>query len=124
MTFNFKKLMMMGFMAFLLTASISAFAQDEKSHKKTPEEKAKMMTDKLKEKLALTDDQYTKVEAATVDFVTKKFSLKQAEDKTGIDDKMKSLQDEYNTTLKNILDDEQFKKFTEIESKNKEKGKS
>lgn len=120
---NLKKIAMMGFMAFFLTASVAAFAQDDKSQKKTPEEKAKMMTDKLKDKLSLTDEQYSKVEAATFDFISKKHALKEAEDKTGLDDKMKELQTEYHTTLQGILDEEQFKKFAEIESKNKEKEK-
>ncbi len=120
---SLKRIIMMGCMAFFLTASVTAFAQDDKSQKKTPEEKAKMMTNKLKDKLSLTDEQYSKVEAATFDFISKKHSLKEAEDKTGIDDKIKELESEYHTALQGILDEEQFKKFAEIESKNKDKDK-
>lgn len=111
-------------MALFLTTAVSAFAQDDKEQKKSPEEKAKMMTDKMKDKLGLTDEQYAKVEAANFDFVTKKFALKQADDKTGLDNKIKALKDEHNAALKGILDEEQFKKFTEMEDKMKEKDKS
>lgn len=115
---------MMGGMLFFLMASVSAFAQDrDKAQKKTPEEKARMMTEKMKDKLSLTDEQYSKVEAANLDFVTKKFALKQEGDKTGADDKIKSLQDEYNSSMREILNEEQYRKFTEMDSKMKDKSK-
>ncbi len=124
MKFNLKKMVMMVCMATFLTVSLSAIAQDDKSQAKTPEEKAKVMTEKMKSKLALNDEQAAKVETANFDFISKKFALKQADDKTGLDDKMKGLQDEYNAAMKGILNEEQFKKFTEMESKGKNKDKS
>lgn len=96
----------------LLTISIASFSQDKKQHK-TPEEKAQMMTDKMKTELSLNDDQAQKVHAANTDFINKTWELKKdgAANTQDGKDKIKPFKEEYHTALKAILTPEQFTKF-------------
>lgn len=56
--------------ALLIFASTSVFAQQQKQQR-TPEERATIATNKMKETLQLSDDQYVKVKAINLDYAKK-----------------------------------------------------
>jgi periplasmic protein CpxP/Spy len=115
------------FILAILTISVSSFAQDKDSKpKKTPEERATLITDKMKSSLNLTDDQYTKIYALNLQRIKERRALKEEKSKTDSDIKKK--RSEYMTSLKSILTDEQYqtlkKMREEKKSKNGQKDKS
>ncbi|MBC8034534.1 MAG: hypothetical protein H7Y03_10335, partial [Chitinophagaceae bacterium] len=59
-----------GLFILLMIAGISSFAQ-----KKTPEERARMVTDSMKTTLTLSDDQYQKAYNANLSFMSGAASL-------------------------------------------------
>lgn len=118
---NIKSVTVMGFMAVFMLISASLFAQDKSQHK-SPEERAKMMSDKMKTELTLTDEQYQKVQAINLDFSTKASAIKkEGGDKTSWMEKMKPLEDERTKSFKEVLTPDQFTKFESM--KNDMKGK-
>lgn len=124
---NVKSAVTMGFMAATMLVSASLFAQDKMQHK-TPEERAKMMSDKMKTELTLTDEQYQKVQAINLDFATKTKDIKkEGADKSTWAEKIKPLEEERTTALKGILTPEQFTRYEarkeEMKGKMKDKQK-
>ncbi|MFT3748872.1 MAG: hypothetical protein QM768_11165 [Agriterribacter sp.] len=118
-----KSAVTMGFMAVTLLISASVFAQDKMQHK-TPEEKAKMMSDKMKTTLTLTDEQYQKVQAINLDFATKTKDIKKdGTDKNSWIEKVKPLEEERTTALKGVLTPEQFTKYESLKEEMKGKMK-
>ncbi|MBN8785866.1 MAG: hypothetical protein J0I84_02120 [Terrimonas sp.] len=120
---NVKSVVTMGFMAVTLLISASVSAQDKMQHK-TPEEKAKMMSDKMKTALTLTDEQYQKVQAINLDFATKSKDIKKdGADRSAWMEKIKPLEEERNTALKGVLTPEQFTKYESLKEEMKGKMK-
>ena len=118
---NVKSIVAMAFIAAFMFVCAPTFAQG-KMQQKTPEERAKMMTDKMKTELTLTDDQYQKVQAINLDFATKSKDLrKDGADKGSWAEKMKPLDEERTTALKGVLTPDQFTKYESM--KNSMKGK-
>lgn len=120
---NLKPLVASACFAFLMMFSVAVSAQD-KQHK-NPEEKAKMMSDKMKTELTLTDEQYTKVQAINLDFATKASAIKkEGADKAAWGEKMKPIKEEHAKALKEVLTPEQFTKYESIkDDMKKEKNK-
>ena len=104
----------------LLTISVSSYAQDKDSKpKKTPEERATLITDKMKSSLNLTDDQYSKVYELNLQRIKERQALKEERSKTDSDIKKK--RSEYMTSLKSILTDEQYQTLKKIQKEKKSK---
>lgn len=84
---------------------------------KTPEERAKMLTDKMKEKLTLTDAQYQSVYDINLKYAQKSDELmKGSEDKQAKMQEFKSLQESKDKELKAVLTADQDKKYDEIKA--------
>ena len=94
-------------LAFLLLTSTSAFAQQQKQQR-TPEERATIATNKMKETLQLSDDQYVKVKAINLDYATKINERKTVKDKSALKDKMKNLDNQRMKSLKSVLTPDQY----------------
>lgn len=111
---NLKSVITTACFSFLMMCSVAVIAQDKSKHK-NPEEKAKMMSDKMKTELTLTDEQYQQVQAINLDFATKASAIKQeGADKAAWGEKMKPIKDEHAKALKGVLTPEQFTKYESI----------
>jgi hypothetical protein len=81
----------------------------------TPEQRAKMLTGKMKEKLALTDDQYKKVSDLNLTYAKKMDPIIHSDDSRLTKYRQsKSLLDEKDQKLKSILTSDQFKQYEAI----------
>lgn len=127
---NVKSIFTMAFISAIMLVCAPAFAQ-EKAQQKTPEEKAKMMSDKMKTELVLNDEQYQKVQEINLDFATKTKDIKkEGSDKSAWIEKIKPLEEERTTALKGVLTPEQFTKYESLKEamkgkmKDKQKDKS
>lgn len=103
------------FFLFILFISFQA-AQAQTNQPKqmmTAEQKADENVAKLKTELAMTDEQVPKVKAITVDKINKVTAAhkKNGADKNRLQAANKLIQDEYETSLKGILTEEQFNKY-------------
>ncbi len=81
----------------------------------TPEERAKMLTDRMNELLSLTADQKTKVEAINLDY-SKKLSEQMTAaggDRDAMRSKMQEMNTERDKKFKEILTADQFKKYSD-----------
>jgi Spy/CpxP family protein refolding chaperone len=106
-----------GLVVCLLISSVS-FAQDVKW---TLEERATMMSDKLKSSVQLTDEQYAKVYDVNVRYATKMQELrKQSGAKEDQKQAFKNLRKEQHDEINAILTSEQQVKYKELQ---KQKGK-
>ncbi|MCU0373577.1 MAG: DUF4890 domain-containing protein, partial [Ignavibacteria bacterium] len=104
----------------ILAISVSTFAQDVDSKpKKTPEERAALITDKMKSSLNLTDDQYSKVYELNLQRIKERRAFREEKSKTDSDIKKK--RSEYMTSLKSILTDEQYQTLKKIQKEKKSK---
>jgi len=102
------------FAIVLLTGA--AYSQDEKTesgkYKNTPEEQAKIITDKLNKHLDLTPEQYTKIKKLYTDNITYKRELK---DKDLISkSEVKAKQKEFREGIKSTLTDKQKDKMKNL----------
>jgi LAS superfamily LD-carboxypeptidase LdcB len=89
-----------------LAISVGSFAQDKDSKvNKTPEEKAKFRTEKLKTSLNLSDDQYSKVYNLNLQRVKDDKEFRESNSKLREDREKRST--EYKSSLNNILTDDQ-----------------
>jgi LAS superfamily LD-carboxypeptidase LdcB len=92
-------------LAFLVI-SVSSFAQDKDSKEnKTPEEKAKFRTEKLKTSLNLSDDQYSKVYNLNLQRVKDDKEFRESNSKLRDDREKRNT--EYKSSFNNILTDDQ-----------------
>ena len=123
---NVKTIAATACMALFMLVSVSSFSQN-KPHK-TPEEKAKMMSDKMKTGLALSDDQYQKVQTINLDFANKTSAVPKDGDKSAWMSKMKECDEARSKSLKEVLTADQFTKYEsmkkEMRGKMKEKEKA
>ena len=102
---------------------VSSYAQvDVKHSKKTPEEIARKIADKLQDELQLSDTQYDQVYEIFLKHITQvhadreKYGKEDSEErKNAIMDRRKNLKSE----LENVLSDEQMEKLKELRKKRK-----
>ena len=116
---------------FLLAASLSApavFAQNAnaKREHKSPEEKAKMKTERLDKQLDLTDEQEAKVEQIYLNSARKMAELKEqkGDDKKAMGQDFKVIKQATNEQLKAVLTPEQMAKKEKMEAERREKHKN
>jgi hypothetical protein len=98
--------------AFSLVSTVQASAQD---NKKEPEERARILTEKMKTELSLTDEQVPKVEAINLKYAKKNSEVRDGGG--GRLAKLKSLkasQEEKDKEMKGVLTEEQYKKYREM----------
>jgi len=89
-----------------LAISAGSFAQDKDSKvNKTPEEKAKFRTEKLKTSLNLSDDQYSKVYNLNLQRVKDEKEFRESNSKLREDREKRNT--EYKSSFNNILTDDQ-----------------
>ena len=103
------------FMSFLMLFSFSMFAQSA-----APGEAVKTMTDNMKTQLNLSDAQYQKVNSINQDFSSAAVKIKESgASRSAKLSKMKELDKRRDTSLKIVLNDEQFKMFKEHKKENR-----
>jgi methionine-rich copper-binding protein CopC len=108
--YNMRMTLQIGIITLLLFTGISAFAQ-QKVKRKTPEERAAIITSRMKISLNLSDDQYAKVKAVNLNFATKFDEIRMAGDKKNLMGKMKNLDSERMKSLKAVLTPDQYTKY-------------
>lgn len=106
--------------ALLMTTIVCA---QEKHHKMTAEERAKMKTERMAKQLTLTDAQVDKLNAINLEAVKKSDELRADTALTDEQRKaeMKSLHEAKRAELKKILTEEQLKQLKEDKCRNGEK---
>lgn len=124
-----KKTKSIALIIILLVFSVSIIGRAQENsktekqtkYKGTPEEQAKKITDKMKERLDLTDEQYNKVLKLQTDRIIYRRELQNKDliSKSEIRQK----REEFRNGMKSILTDEQLKKMKNY-SKTKHKRKS
>jgi len=98
---------------FLFFASNLSFSQ-EISNKKTPEERAQKITERMKTNLKLDESQSQKIYTLFLNHFNAVKTLKesnQGADKSAIKEKMKDNRKELKEGIRNTLTDEQFKQL-------------
>lgn len=101
----------------------SAQAQEKKPEsKKTPEEKAEMLTKKMTKELELTSEQQTKVSKVNLESAKEMDALKK--ELQAIKEKKKALKEKRDTDLKSILTPEQHQKYKELQAERRENMKA
>jgi hypothetical protein len=102
-------------LALIITAG-NLFAQSNDKPKKTPEERAKFRTDKMKENLNLSDEQYQSVYSMILSNIQERKNLREqyGTDKEGFKKAMKERRKTNKDQLKNILNDDQKAKLKEM----------
>lgn len=106
-------------LAVLILSAAPLYAQD-----KSNEERAKSLTENMKQNLSLNDDQYEKAYTINLAFVNKATQVRNSGG--GRLAKMRKLKDadgERDKMLKGVLNDEQYKKFKEQKSENRQEMK-
>ncbi len=82
---------------------------------KTPEQKSVDRTKWLEKQIAgLSADQVTKIQAAYLDYYKTMDQIKSSAEKTGKDKEIQTARDTRNNAFKQIMNDEQYKKYMEI----------
>lgn len=100
----------------IVSISSNVFAQQNQKSKKTPEEMATKMADRMKSNLSLSDDQYKQVYDLALtrskNRISNKEMYKSMDKETRKQTKMKH-REEFMTQLSGILNPDQMKKFQE-----------
>jgi len=107
----------------LVSISGNLFAQNEDRSKKTPEEKATKIADRMKQNLSLTDEQYKQVYSIFLTKVQNKMNNKEkykSMDKESRKQLKKQSKDEMRKQFENILNAEQLTKMKEMKEKHKQ----
>jgi hypothetical protein len=113
------KIMRVVFLALMTLPAQLIFAQD-----KTNEERAKALTQKMKENLSLKDDQYEKVYTINLAFVNKATQVKESSGgRLGKARKLKDADGERDKMMKGVLTEEQYKKYKEQKAENRKEMK-
>lgn len=106
-----KKQILTGLLAMLIC--LPAMAQKRGDYKdKSPEEKAKMMTERMTEKLKLNEDQQTAVYQAHLEVV-------QAQEKSK--DEKEALREAHDAKMKSILTEEQYAEYVALRDQRKKR---
>ena len=100
----------------ILTISFNGYAQ-EKEMKKTPEEKAKLTSERLKASLNLSEDQTAKVYELNLQKIKDHKEFIESKEKLNSD--MKKKNSEYKNSLSTILTEEQMKSMKEMHKERK-----
>lgn len=109
-----------GLLSLFLLIAGSSFAQDG-----SKEQKATALTDSMKTRLSLNDDQYRQVYAINLDFLTKVATVKEdGSGKMAKFKKLKSMDEERDVSLKKVLTEQQFKDFQVYKQENRKEMKS
>lgn len=124
---NIKLILFAVISAFLVVCAANLSAQVDGTYKgktpKTPEEKARIATDRMRMNLNLTDEQYSKIYNLYLDRFKSKQEKKNDAKKNK--EEKKSENREFIKNLKSILTEEQYNKLKEnkkeLMKKNKEK---
>ena len=118
-----KKLIMLLVSALILTTSVIAQEAESARKQLSPEEKARMMTKRLDQKLDLTDAQEAKVLELNLAHARKKAELKNntATDKSAKMEQMKAIRADIDRQLQSILTPEQWAKKQQMDAERKEK---
>jgi hypothetical protein len=106
-------------LAMVLLSATAVNAQD-----KSNEERAKTLTERMKENLTLNDDQYQKVYTINLAFVNKAGGVRDSGGgRLAKARKLKDADGERDKMLKGVLTDEQYKKYKEQKAKNRKEMK-
>jgi Spy/CpxP family protein refolding chaperone len=101
--------------SFISKAQDNTQAEDIPKYKCTPEEQAKKITEKMKGKLDLTDEQYSKILKLQTDRIT---YMRELRSKDLISrSEVKQKREEFRNGMKNILTDEQKNKIKMMKEK-------
>ena len=109
----------------LATLILSLTALTSFSQEKTPEERAKHLTEKMTKSLLLSTDQQAKVLTLNTGIAQKNDAIRKNVNmnKEQKQEAIKGNMDARKSNLKMILNEEQFKKFEKLEEKRKEEFK-
>lgn len=97
-----KKMMMILFIAAMTAVNVNAQEKKQDAPKKTPEERAELMTQRMTKELALSADQQVKI---------KELILKREKQKQEGMEKRKAEMEKIEAQFKTILTSEQYQKF-------------
>ena len=119
-----KKSLAIGLLLILIAfTSANVFSQQNEKAKKTPEERATKMTDRMKKNLSLSDEQYKQVYNL---FLSKAQEMKSNKEKfIGMDKEARKQmkmtnREEFKKQLSGILNPDQMKKFEDNMKKHKD----
>lgn len=99
--------------------AVSGMAQEKKKGR-SAEQRAEKITNKMKEKLNLTDEQVVKIKAINLEAAQQKDTLK-AEAKAERKEKVKAIETDRDTKIKAVLTEEQKAEYEKMKEKGKEK---
>lgn len=110
--------------AFVFTLGYAAMAQPG-GPRLSPEEMAERQTTHMTEKLELDDAQKSKVQEINLAFAQKLKAMREEgrDNREAMREKRETAQGERMAQLKEVLSEEQFKAFEEIQSERPERGK-
>lgn len=112
---NLKKIFMIALMSFGILFTACQTEAQPSDETRTPEERAKKMTERMKAVLSLTEEQYPKVKAINLKYAQKNEQiLKGSGSKLSRYKAVKSSQKEKKREMKAVLTKEQFKKYEEM----------
>jgi flagellar basal body-associated protein FliL len=112
---------------FLLSLSMVIFlvaAGHSQAGAKTPEDRAKALTEKMKTELTLADDQYSKVYDVNLKYAVKNEAIMKSVDSRMSKFKaIRAANIDKTGELKSMLTEDQFKKYREMQKELKEEAK-
>jgi hypothetical protein len=100
-------------------AQDSSKTEEKKKYKHTPEEQAKIMTDKMKSHLDLTSEQYNKILKLQTDYIIYNRDLRTKDIISRSE--IKQRREEYHNGIKNTLTADQMKKWENMMKKKQKK---
>lgn len=113
------KIMRLALFTLLVLSMQFIYAQD-----KSNEERAKTLTERMKQNLSLNDDQYEKAYTINLAFVNKATQVRNSGGgRLGKARKLKEADGERDKMLKGVLTEEQYKKFKEQKAENRKEMK-
>jgi len=112
-----KKLFLISFIFYFLVNGV--FAQDKQTGY-TPEERAEIINDWMKETLQATDEQMPKLEALNLEYAKKMEGVRQIDGKINQLKAAKNISDEKDQKLKTILTGDQFSTYQKKKSELRE----
>ncbi|MDD4226146.1 MAG: hypothetical protein PHS40_12010 [Mariniphaga sp.] len=105
-----KKLIVFSLIVFVMT--VKSFAQDFEN-KYTPQERAQMQTGWMKENLQLNEQQLLKVDSLNLKYALKMEEVKSTQGRLNQVKKARSIAEEKDAQLKQILDKTQYETYLE-----------
>lgn len=107
--------------AFVLSANL-VFAQNKDFMKKTPEERAQKRADKMRDKLALSEEQHKQVYNALLSQAQQMDDMRSKNfDKSEKKEQMKSIWQNTDLTISGILKSDQLTKYNKYKEERKQK---